>query len=177
MSGQTGRYALGLNIEQGLRSSRTVVVANLMARDALYPVVGDQAYVLSDENGEWAFYIYNGSIWTGVGGQRSFETDAKTAEKTIVFPASNEPITTISAGRKILNVSVTIEDPLTVTPDFDFDIVIGETSIWNYKAYGVVAVGTYIDESSYITSGREDLSFVASSGSATGTIRIQVSYI
>jgi len=177
MSGQTGRYALGLNIEQGLRSSRTVVVANLMARDALYPVVGDQAYVLSDENGEWAFYIYNGSIWTGVGGQRSFETDAKTAEKTIVFPSDDEYIVTISAGRKILNVSVTIEEPLTVTPNFDFDIVIGETSIWNYKAYGVVDVGTYIDESSYITSAREDLAFVVSGGSATGTIRIQVSYI
>jgi len=177
MSGQTGRYALGLNIEQGLRSSRTVVVANIMARDALYPIVGDQAYVLSDENGEWAFYIYNGSAWTGVGGQRSFETDARTAEMTITFPSLDQPIVTVSSGRKILNVSVTIVDRLTVSDDFDFDIMIGTTSLWKYSNFDVVQEGTYIEEPSYITPSRQDLRFVNGGGTATGTIQIQVTYL
>ena len=177
MSGQTGRYALGLNIEQGLRSSRTVVVANIMARDALYPMVGDQAYVLSDENGEWAFYIYNGSAWTGVGGQRSFETDARTAEMTITFPSLDQPIVTVSSGRKILNVSVTIVDELTVSDDFDFDIMIGTTSLWKYSDFDVVRQGTYIEEPSYITPSRQDLRFINGGGTATGTIQIQVTYL
>jgi hypothetical protein len=177
MSGQTGRYALGLNIEQGLRSSRTVVVANIMARDALYPIVGDQAYVLNDENGEWAFYIYNGSAWTGVGGQRSFETDAKTAEMTITFPSADQPIVTVSGGRKILNVSITIVDELTVSDDFDFDIMIGTTSLWKYSNFDVVKSGTYIEEPSYITPSRQDLRFVIGGGTATGTIQIQVTYL
>lgn len=177
MSGQTGRYALGLNIEQGLRSSRTVVVANIMARDALYPVVGDQAYVLNDDNGEWAFYIYNGSAWTGVGGQRSFETDAKTAEMMITFPSADEPIVTVSSGRKILNVSITIVDQLIVSDDFDFDIICGTTSIWKYSNFNVVKPGTYIEEPSYITPSRQDLRFVNGGGSATGTIQIQVTYL
>ena len=177
MSGQTGRYALGLNIEQGLRSSRTVVVANIMARDALYPMVGDQAYVLSDENGEWAFYIYNGSAWTGVGGQRSFETDARTAEMTITFPSLDQPIVTVSSGRKILNVSVTIVDELTVSDDFDFDIMIGTTSLWKYSDFDVVRQGTYIEEPSYITPSRQDLRFTNGGGTATGTIQIQVTYL
>jgi hypothetical protein len=177
MSGQTGRYALGLNIEQGLRSSRTVVVANIMARDALYPIVGDQAYVLNDDNGEWAFYIYNGSAWTGVGGQRSFETDAKTAEMTITFPSADQPIVTVSSGRKILNVSITIANELTVSDDFDFDIMIGTTSLWKYSNFDVVKPGTYIEEPSYITPSRQDLRFVNSGGTATGTIQIQVTYL
>ena len=177
MSGQTGRYALGLNIEQGLRSSRTVVVANIMARDALYPIVGDQAYVLNDDNGEWAFYIYNGSAWTGVGGQRSFETDAKTAELMITFPSADQPIVTVSGGRKILNVSITIVDELAVSDDFDFDIMIGTTSLWKYSNFDVVKSGTYIEEPSYITSGRQDLRFVNNGGTATGTIQIQVTYL
>lgn len=177
MSGQTGRYALGLNIEQGLRSSRTVVVANIMARDALYPMVGDQAYVLNDDNGEWAFYIYNGSAWTGVGGQRSFETDARTAEMTITFPSLDQPIVTVSSGRKILNVSVTIVDELSVSDDFDFDIMIGNTSLWKYSDFDVVKLGTYIEEPSYITPSRQDLRFVNGGGTATGTIQIQVTYL
>ena len=76
MSGQNGRYALGLNIEQGLRSSATTVVANITGRDALNSLVGDQCYVIDAGNGEWATFTYDGTQWTKVSGQRihSFPT-------------------------------------------------------------------------------------------------------
>jgi hypothetical protein len=112
-----------------------------------------------------------------VGGQRSFETDARTAEMTITFPSLDQPIVTVSSGRKILNVSVTIVDELTVSDDFDFDIMIGTTSLWKYSDFDVVRQGTYIEEPSYITPSRQDLRFANGGGTATGTIQIQVTYL
>jgi len=113
LSGQNGRYALGLNIEQGIRSGGTAVVANISARDALNALVGDHSYVIDDGNGEWATFTYDGSQWTKVGGQRSVATDARTLVTTFNLdtkPSGEINIGTISTGRKILSVSVEIEN-------------------------------------------------------------------
>jgi hypothetical protein len=113
MSGQNGRYALGLNIEQGIRSSGTSVVANIMARDALNALVGDQCYVIDDGNGEWATFTYDGTQWTKVGGERSVATDAKTlvtSYNLATKPSSVIELGTISTGRKIINIGVEVEN-------------------------------------------------------------------
>ena len=113
MSGQNGRYALGLNIEQGIRSSGTAVVANITARDALNSLVGDQCYVIDDGNGEWATFTYDGQQWTKVGGERSVATDARTIATSYNLatkPSGVIELGTISAGRKIINISVEVEN-------------------------------------------------------------------
>ena len=113
MSGQNGRYALGLNIEQGIRSSGTTVVANMMARNALNALVGDQCYVIDDGHGDWATFTYSGSAWTKVGGQRSTDTDARTLVTSINLATRQSgaiELGTISTGRKILNISVDVEN-------------------------------------------------------------------
>jgi hypothetical protein len=113
LSGQNGRYALGLNIEQGLRSSSTSVVANITARDALYALVGDQAHVINDGNGDWAVFLYDGGQWTKVSGKRSVDTDARTLVTSINLatkPTGIIELGTISTGRKILNISVDVEN-------------------------------------------------------------------
>jgi hypothetical protein len=113
MSGQNGRYALGLNIEQGIRSSGTSVVANIMARDALNSLVGDQCYVIDDGNGEWATFTYDGTQWTKVGGERSVATDAKTlvtSYNLATKPSSVIELGTISTGRKIINIGIDVEN-------------------------------------------------------------------
>lgn len=78
MSGQNGQYALGLQIEQGLRSSTTTVVPTIASRDGLYPLIGDQAYVLDDGNGEWALFVWDGFQWISVATERSNANDART---------------------------------------------------------------------------------------------------
>ena len=113
LSGQNGRYALGLNIEQGLRSSATTVVANMVGRDALNALVGDQCYVIDDGNGEWATFTYDGTQWTKVGGERSVAVDARTLVTTFNLATKSSDVInigTISTGRKVLNVSVGIEN-------------------------------------------------------------------
>ena len=175
MSGQTGRYALALNIEQGLRSSATTVVADIEARDALYPLVGDQAYVISDENGEWAMFMFNGSVWTRINNQRSESTDAKTIEDVFTFPSGNEVIGTITAGRRVLKVSVIALTDLVDTPDFS--ITVDGNTVWQYSLHGGNGVGVYSVDSDFITTDRSDVEVAIPFNSATGTFRVEVSYL
>jgi hypothetical protein len=132
VSGQNGRYALGLYIEQGLRSSNTSVVANIDARDALYPLVGDQAYVIDAGDGEWAQYMFNGSAWTRVANQRSDAVDAKTLTATLDFTQiSNlqETVTlgTVTADRRILEIKIIVNTAC----DSDATIQIGNSNSVN----------------------------------------------
>lgn len=175
MSGQTGRYALALNIEQGLRASATTVVADIEARDALYPLVGDQAYVIDDGNGEWAMFMYNGSVWKRINNERSETTDAKTIEDVFSFPSGNEVIGAITAGRRILKVSVIALTELTDAPDFS--ITVGGETVWQYSLHGGNSVGAYSTDSNYITTVRSDVEVVIPFNTATGTFRVEVSYL
>jgi len=110
-SGHNGMYPLAMNIERGLRSAGTTVVANIAARDALSPQIGDQAYVLNAGTGEWGLYVYNGSAWVQVANADSATTDAKTMITTFTMPAvgfgnsTTNTLGNISPGRKITSVS------------------------------------------------------------------------
>jgi hypothetical protein len=114
-SGHTGMYPLAMNIEAGLRTGGVTVVANIAARDSLFPQTGDQAYVLNRGNGEWALYLYSGTGWVEVSNADSATTDAKTLTTTFTMPVSgNGEVTvqnmgSISPGRKILSITVTVE--------------------------------------------------------------------
>jgi hypothetical protein len=175
MSGQTGRYALGLNIEQGLRSSKTTVVANIMARDALYPIIGDQVHVLNDGNGEWALFVYASDAWTKIGGERSVAVDARTIKDVISLPGTTTTIGTISEDRRVLNVSVTVLSALVNAPDFS--ITVGGDTLWSFAQHGGSGVGTYSIESNVITTVREDIIVNIPSNTATGNVRVEVTYI
>jgi hypothetical protein len=118
-SGHTGMYPLALNVEQGIRSGTTTVVANISARDALSVQVGDQAYVLDAGNGEWALYLYDGTNWVQLGNQDSSTVDAKTLTTTFTMPvveSGNSTVQTlgnISPGRKIVSVSIDVSTAFT----------------------------------------------------------------
>lgn len=126
LSGQNGRYALGLNIEQGIRSSGTTVVANLTARDALNALVGDQCYVIDAGNGEWATFAYDGSQWTKVGGQRSVATDARTLVLDIDLSTTTgtQTIGYITADRTVISVRVLVTTPAPA----DAEVTVGTSS-------------------------------------------------
>jgi hypothetical protein len=175
MSGQNGRYALGLNIEQGIRSSGITVVANMLARDALNALVGDQCYVIDDGNGEWATFVYSGSQWTKVGGERSVAVDARTIKELVTLPGATTTIGTVSEDRRILNVSVTVLQDLVNAPDFRIDV--GANTVWQYSQHGSSKVGTYTVDTDLITSTRQDVVVNIPSNTATGNIRVEVSYI
>jgi hypothetical protein len=175
MSGQNGRYALGLNIEQGLRSGGISVVANMTGRNALSALVGDQCYVIDDGNGEWATFIYSGTQWTKVSGERSVAVDARTIKEVVALPGATTTIGTVSEDRRILNVSVTVLQDLTDAPDFTIEV--GTNTVWQFSQNGSSKVGTYTVDTDLITLAREDVVVNIPSNTATGNIRVEVSYI
>jgi hypothetical protein len=126
LSGQNGRYALGLNIEQGLRSSATTVVANMTGRDALNALVGDQCYVIDAGNGEWATFTYDGTQWTQVGGERSVATDARTLvlDVDLSTTTGTQTIGFISSDRTVISVRVLV----TTACPADAEVTVGTSS-------------------------------------------------
>ncbi|NDE19589.1 MAG: hypothetical protein EB000_04000, partial [Alphaproteobacteria bacterium] len=123
LSGQNGRYALGLNIEQGIRSGGTAVVANIIARDALNALVGDHCYVIDDGNGDWATFTYDGTQWTKVGGQRSVATDARTLVLDVDLSTTTgiQSIGFITVDRTVISVRVLV----TTSASADAQVTIG----------------------------------------------------
>ena len=113
ISGQNGRYALGLNIEQGLRSSATTVVPNMMGRDALNALVGDQCYVIDAGHGEWATFTYDGTQWVGTSNQRSTEVDARTLvlDVDLSTTSGEQSIGFITADRTVISVKILVTAP------------------------------------------------------------------
>lgn len=175
ISGQNGRYAIGLNIEQGIRSGGTTVVANMASRDALNALVGDQCYVIDDGNGEWATFAYDGSQWTKVGGQRAVAVDARTITETIDLPGTTTTIGTVSEDRRVMNVSVTVLEDLMDAPDFTVNV--GEEILWQFSQHGAPFAGVYSVESDLMTLNREDIVIDIPSNSASGSVKIEVTYI
>ena len=113
-SGHTGMYPLALNVEQGIRGGTVKVVADISARNALNAQVGDQAHVLSADDGEWALYLYDGSNWVKISDRDSSTTDARTLTTTFTMPvggfgvSSTNLLGNISPGGKIVSVAVEI---------------------------------------------------------------------
>lgn len=175
ISGQNGRYAIGLNIEQGLRSSATTVVANIMARDALHALIGDQCYVIDDGNGEWATYLYDANSWIKISGKRAVAVDARTITETVSLPGTTTTIGTVSEDRRVLNVSVTVLEDLLNAPDFTIDV--GADTLWQFSQHGAPFAGIYSVESDLMTLSREDIVINIPSNTATGSVKVEVTYI
>jgi hypothetical protein len=114
-SAHTGSVPLAMNIEQGVRTGGTTVVATISARDALVPAAGDQAYVTNKGDGEWGLYLYTGSAWVEISNQDSAQVDAKTLTTVFTMPAggfgnsTTNNLGNISPGRKIIQVTVAVD--------------------------------------------------------------------
>jgi hypothetical protein len=144
-------------------------------RAALYALVGDQAHVLDDDNGEWALFLFDGAAWIKIGGERSVAVDARTIAQAIALPGTTTTIGTVSEDRRILNVSVTVLQDLVAAPDFAVNV--GNNIVWQFSQHGSNKVGTYTVDSDLMTTVREDVVVNIPSNTATGNIRVEVSYI
>jgi len=151
-SAHTGSVPLAMNIEQGVRTGGTTVVGTISARDALVPAAGDQAYVTNKGDGEWGLYLYTGGAWVEISNADSATVDAKTLTTTFTMPASGfgnsttQNLGNISPGRKILNVTVSV--------DTTFSGYTGST-------LPNIEIGTIADPDAYCDSPSNDLTELA----------------
>jgi hypothetical protein len=111
---------------KGTSASKSSVVADIAARNALTPAAGDRVHVIDASGiptdakaGEYADYVYDGTQWVLTGTQDSARSDSLTT-KVVVTAASTGTISLGYVGNGARVVEVSVE----VTDDFDGDMAI-----------------------------------------------------
>lgn len=145
-SGQNGSLPLAINVEQGSRVGGTSVVADIAARDSLFALPGDQAYVVDAGLNEWGLFLYTGSSWVQISNQDSSTVDARTLITTFTAPIAGGGSTTvqnlgsISPGRKITTISVEVD------------------LAYNSGTPATIEIGTLADPDLFMSTDDSDLS-------------------
>ena len=193
MSGHSGSYALGLNVEKGIRTAGGItVVADITARNALTAtaLTGDQCHVLDTGESEWALYLYSGSSWTLIANEDSAATDANSLSHTFTTPVGGFGNTsTITLGRVSSNsriMSVLVECTTVLagysggTPSLIVGVQSDTDRFMSDVENDLEATGSYITNPDYHYGGAAELEIkcsLAHYGSTTGDIKVTVTYV
>ena len=191
MSGHSGSYALGLNVEKGIRSGGGItVVANTAARNAMSPLTGDQAHVLDTGEGEWALYLYSGSAWTLIANEDSAATDANSLSHTFTTPVGGFGNTsTITLGRISSNsrvLSVLVECTTAVagytggTPSLIVGVQSDQDRFMSDYENDLETTGSYVTNPDYHYAGAAELEIkcaFAHYGATSGDLKVTVTYV
>jgi len=191
MSGHSGSYALGLNVEKGIRSGGGItVVASMAARNSLSPLTGDQAHVLDTGEGEWALYLYSGSAWTLIANEDSAATDANSLSHTFTTPVGGFGNTsTITLGRVSSNsriLSVLVECTTAIagytggTPSLIVGVQSDQDRFMSDYENDLETTGSYVTNPDYHYAGATELEIkcaFAHYGATSGDIKVTVTYV
>ena len=191
MSGHSGSYALGLNVEKGIRSGGGItVVSNMTARNAMTPLTGDQAHVLDTGEGEWALYLYSGSSWTLIANEDSAATDANSLSHTFTTPVggfgntSTVTLGRVSSNSRILSVLVECTTAIAGYTGGTPSLIVGVQSdqdrfMADYEN-DIETTGSYVTNPDYHYAGATELEIkcaFAHYGATSGDIKVTVTYV
>lgn len=183
-SGQNGRPTIAAYIYDGLRESATTVVANIPARDALNPSLGDMAYVLNDGTGSFALYVWDGVKWNLIGNEesalsqaRTYEVDYNVGDATTIFLGN------VSVDRKIESVSADINQAF---DDATATITVGTIAdpdlLFNGDFVRPDVADTYMVNPEYFVedAGGQDAQYyltVNPQAATTGNVTVKITYV
>jgi len=193
MSGHSGSYALGLNVEKGIRTAGGItVVADTAARNALTnsALTGDQVHVLDTGEGEWALYLYSGSAWTLIANEDSAATDANSLSHTFTTPVggfgntSTVTLGRVSSNSRILSVLVECTTAVTGYTGGTPSLIVGVQSdtdrfMSDYEN-DLETTGSYVTNPDYHYAGATELEIKCSFahyGATGGDIKVTVTYV
>jgi hypothetical protein len=191
LSGHNGSYAVGLNVEQGVRKAGTVVVQNIASRDALpTKLVGDSAYVLNTGEGEWGLYIWDGSDWTLVATQDSAATDANSLSYTFTCPvggfgtAKTVTLGRISDNSRVVSVLVEVLGPIqgyaNGVPALEVGTAADPDRFMSEDENDLEGNGSYTTTPDFHYTGSTELEIKANLkhfGATSGEIKVTVTYV
>ena len=157
------------------------MVADIPARDALSPFIGDQVMVLDKGNGEWELYLYDGSVYIPVANQDSARTDANSVELTIDHnsPALQE-IVTVSTSSRITLITVEVITPFDGAPTLTVGISPDPDLLFTDDLHDLSTVGSYAFQTDYYFDSGIDTDILASfqaNGATQGEAKIVISYM
>jgi hypothetical protein len=191
-SGHTGMYPLAMNIEQGIRTGGTTLVADISARDSLSSQAGDQAYVTNKGDGEWGLYLYTGSAWVEVSNQDSATVDAKTLTVNFEMPVGGFGTSTttnmgnISPGRKIQSVSVEVHTAFTGhsggSPNIEVGTIADPDVFCDSPSNDLTGLGSYLCNPEYVypASETQDITVRARCNhynASAGNVTVKLTYV
>lgn len=191
-SGHTGMYPLAMNIEQGIRTGGTTLVADISSRDSLSSQAGDQAYVTNKGDGEWGLYLYTGSAWVEVSNQDSATVDAKTLTVNFEMPVGGFGTSTttnmgnISPGRKIQSVSVEVHTAFTGhsggSPNIEVGTIADPDVFCDSPSNDLTATGSYLCNPEYVypASETQDITVRARCNhynASAGNVTVKLTYV
>ena len=141
---------------------------------------GDTAYVINAGNGEYAFYVYNGSAWILLSDEDSANTDAQTLTKTIFGAAAtgSNVIGTISATSRVTLITVEILSACNGTST----LTIGDSGNNSRLAVDtdvdMTTTGVYnITSAHQYGSETEIVAYYTNNSTNSGSIKINISYM
>ena len=179
-----GRHPLAVTVEQGIVSGGggTTVVADIAARNALSPTVGDMVYVIDAGNTEYAFYVYSGGAWKLLADEDSANTDANTISATITQAGGSgtTAIGTVSDGSRINLISVEVTQAFDDTPTLTIGDASDNDRLVTNDEIDLGSVGTYTIQPAYQYSTGSDATINAYfnvASATTGSAKILVSYM
>jgi hypothetical protein len=179
-----GRQPLAVTVEQGIVAGggSTTVVADITARNALSPSVGDLAYVIDNGNGEYAFYVYSGGAWKLLADEDSANTDANTISATITQAGGSgtTAIGTVSDGSRINLISVEVTQAFDDTPTLTIGDASDNDRLVTDDEIDLGTVGTYTIQPAYQYTTGSDATINAYfnvASATTGSAKILVSYM
>ena len=192
-SGHTGMFPLALNIEQGIRTGGTTLVADISARDALSSQAGDQAYVTNKGDGEWGLYLYTGSAWVQVSDADSANVDAKTLTTTFTMPAggfgtsTTQNLGNISAGRKIVSVYVDVDTAFSsysgnVLPNIEVGDITDPDQFCDSPSNDLTTTGSYVCTPDYVYPDTETQDMIIRARcnhyqATAGNVTVKLTYV
>jgi len=182
-----GRPPLAVVVEQGIVAGGggggTTVVADITARNALSPTTGDTVYVIDSGNGEYAFYVYNGSQWNLLADEDSANTDANTIDTTVTQAGGSgtTAVGTVSDGSRITLVSIEVTQAF---DDANATLTVGDASdndrLVSDDLIDLTSTGTYAIQPAYqYTTGSDATinAYLNIGSSTTGSAKVLVSYM
>jgi hypothetical protein len=130
------------------------VVADITARDALYPLVGDCAYVIDAGHGEWAQFMFDGSVWSRIGNKRSDETDARTLvlDVDLSTTSGTQSIGYISTDRTVISVRVLVTIPTITGAEITVGTAASPAEFFQAQDVVLTQAGQYSTTSDYRTT-------------------------
>ena len=158
------------------------MVADITARNALSPSVGDMVYVIDAGNTEYAFYVYSGGAWKLLADEDSANTDANTFSATITQAGGSgtTAIGTVSDGSRINLISVEVTQAFDDSPTLTIGDASDNDRLVTNDEIDLGSVGTYTIQPAYQYSTGSDATINAyfNVASATqGSAKILVSYM
>ena len=181
VSVQNGRLPLALVVEQGIRKGDMFIVADITERDALDVLVGDQAFVLDKDDGEWGLFIWDGSVWVQTATEESARVDSRSLTTTITSASgTTTSIGEVNDGVRVSPITIEVITPFDGTPTIEVGDVGITDRLFEDDLVDLSVAGTYQSTPPfrYDTSGSDtDIIVTFNAGGATaGEAKVTMTY-